>query len=141
MKSSISTPIPPPHLPCPFSTQDELEQFAQAVDEQLSKARSDAIAASLTKAERQLASLVSGPVHSLLDASPQGLWPKLHALCHDASASAEKGLFQVCRCGRRCGKGGGAGEGVGRCVLAGRASRCKLPGLKLKLSAFNFGLR
>ena len=47
------------------------------------------------QAERQLGPLLSGPVISLLDQCPAGLWPRLHAACQGAAAASDRALVQV----------------------------------------------
>jgi len=41
--------------------------------------------------------VLSGPVISLLDSCPSGLWERLHAAAQGAAASAEKTVLQVDR--------------------------------------------
>ncbi|GAX72911.1 hypothetical protein CEUSTIGMA_g366.t1 [Chlamydomonas eustigma] len=74
----------------PWDGETELEAFTATVEEDISKLRSENIAAALSKAERQLGPLLSGPVISLLDTCPVGLWNRLNSACQQAAAAAEK---------------------------------------------------
>ncbi|PNH08156.1 Protein ROOT HAIR DEFECTIVE 3 [Tetrabaena socialis] len=73
----------------------EAATLAEALDAHILRIRTAHVAAAVARAEKQMASLVSGPVIALLESCAPGVWPRLHGVCRQAAAAADKYLKQA----------------------------------------------
>ncbi len=85
----------PTHAGTNWDGSSEREALRAALDERLAALRSERITACVGRVEKAMGQLTSGPVLALLDTCAPGVWPRLHGVCRDAAASAEKQLMQV----------------------------------------------
>ncbi|KXZ47030.1 hypothetical protein GPECTOR_38g267 [Gonium pectorale] len=76
----------------PWDGAAEQAALAESLDAYVARVRSERLAASLAATEKAMCSKISGPVMGLLETCAPGMWPRLHAVCRDASAAADRHL-------------------------------------------------
>ncbi|GFR42392.1 hypothetical protein Agub_g3264, partial [Astrephomene gubernaculifera] len=79
----------------PWDGSAELAALCEALDAHLTRVRGEHMSQAVTRVEKQLGALLSGPVMGLLEVCAPGMWGRLHGVCREAATAAERNLMQA----------------------------------------------